>query len=70
MISSHRLHLVVIQSHHCAVVLLLAGAMLGGVLTKDVEVTHTLWVCGAIKAGIVVVLAGWKQKEEESVRLE
>lgn len=51
-----------------AVILLLGGAMLGGVLTQKSAVTHTLWVCGGIKTILVLVLAAWKRKD--SVRLE
>lgn len=53
-----------------AVVLLLGGAMLGGLMTKGegTEVTNVLWLCGGIKTVLVLMLAGWKRKE--SVRLE
>jgi len=53
-----------------AVILLLGGAILGGLMTKGegAEVTNTLWLCGAIKTALTLVLAGWKRKD--SVRLE
>lgn len=53
-----------------AVVLLLGGAILGGVMTKGegAEVTDTLWLCGGIKTALALVLIGWKRKD--AVRLE
>lgn len=52
-----------------SVIMFFAAAVAGGFLTKDGDLTKSLWIAGSIKAVIAVVWMFWKSKDE-GVRLE
>jgi len=52
-----------------SVIMFFAAAVAGGFLTKDGDLTKSLWIAGSIKAVIAVVWMFWKSKDD-SVRLE
>ncbi|KAF2759689.1 hypothetical protein EJ05DRAFT_536951 [Pseudovirgaria hyperparasitica] len=52
----------------CAAVMLVLGAMLGGFVTKNGDITNALWISGAMKVGMAGVYVLWKGKG--GVRLE
>ena len=47
---------------------LLAGAMLGGVLTKGGDIADPLWIAGAIKVALALVWLCWRA--EGTIRLD